>query len=153
MLGQGKEYINLTSLGRSKSSSFKNWSQSFALSNLDFLFHSNVNIYTKIRITGAIGGPVVQALPLLNVSFQYLPNSNSGIASCVLFSHRQPLGTKLPQLEKDIILLLLKELVRGFSLLQFWGGSMKTTVVKNVPQPIVWYSLLLVSWTGRGENV
>lgn len=153
MLGQGKEYINLTSLGRSKSSSFKNWSQSFALSTLDFLFHSNVNIYTKIRVTGAIGGPVVQALPLLNVPFQYLPNGNSGIASCVLFSHRQPLGTKLPQLGKNIILLFLKELVRSFLLLQFWGGSTKTTVVKNVPQPIVWSSLLLVSWTGRGENV
>lgn len=25
-------------------------------------------------------------------------------------------------------------------------------MVKNVPQPIAWYSLLLVSWTGTGEN-
>lgn len=42
----------------------------------NFLLHSRVNIQTKIRITGSTGGATVQTLPLPNVPFQQLPNSD-----------------------------------------------------------------------------
>lgn len=59
-------------------------------------------------------------------------------------------GQNSPQGQKDIKLLLLKELGMGFLSLHFWKGSIKTTVFKNIQWPTVWYILLLVSWTGTG---
>lgn len=115
----------MTSLTRSKKSYFKNRWQSFALSNLDFLFHSNVNIYTKIRIAGAIGGPMVQTLPLLKVPFQYLSNNNFATASYVLFSHRQPSGTKLPTTGKRHYATVAQRTCNGFLIVTFLGGFYK----------------------------
>lgn len=94
---------------------------------------------------------MVQTLPLSNVPFQYLPNSNSAIASYILFSHRQPLGTKLSTTGKRHYTTVAQRTCNGFLIATFfffWGGEVKkTTMVKNVPRPIVWYRLLLVSWT------